>query len=199
MSRLVVLYPAPNAYIAEALRGALAEAGIGCVVRSNEIPLYTGFNFGASTTFADVLVDDEDLERAREVMAELAGALCGEEHDCETVYPPRINVHSNHALVAAVLIGWIGLIAFYIWLGTLLGEPGAAFFVLLVVLVFLFVPLGMAVILIALNWPMAARTLSAFAISLVMLVVLPVWLAFALARRVFDWLIQLPKLLAAKW
>ena len=188
--------------------GALSDAGIGCVVRSNEIPMEPGFNFGAAYNYADVLVDEDEYPKACEVLAELEGALCGEEHDCETVYPSRISLHGFPLLGPVVLAGWCAslvLISFLSRRGTswmpfpyymqlkYAAESGAPLFGLLLAYC---ISLGLTVALVALNWPLVKRTTQAMMPALVMLVVLPFWLAIALARWVFSWILNLPKLLA---
>lgn len=210
MSRLVTLYLAPNAYIAEALRGALAEARIGCIVRSNEIPMEPGFTFGALYSYAGVLIDEEDLPKAREVMEDLQGAICGESHDCETVYPPRINLHGYPLLGPVVLAGWCAslvLITILSLRGTswmpfpynmqlrYAAESGTPLFGLLLAYC---ISLGLTIALVALNWPLVERTTQAVVPALLMLVVLPFWLVFTLARWMFSLLLRLPKLLAVR-
>jgi hypothetical protein len=67
MSRYLTM--APNAFVADLIRGRLSEAGIPSYVSGDAISTYARGAAGADSIY----VDDADLERARQVLADAQG------------------------------------------------------------------------------------------------------------------------------
>lgn len=65
---LKVLYKAPDELMANSVRDLLEENGVAAMVRSFQIPAYDGIAKMMRPDWGQVLVDDEDWERAKELL-----------------------------------------------------------------------------------------------------------------------------------
>ncbi len=93
MGQLTPIYHAASDYLATCVQHELAAHGIGSVVLHNEIPLHTGFTFGARP-WAEVLVREEDLAAAGEIVADLEAMLVAEDTCSADPYAPAINIRT---------------------------------------------------------------------------------------------------------
>jgi hypothetical protein len=202
MGQLVQLCAAPNEYIALALLSALRLADVPCVQLTNEIPQRPGFNFGLGP-YAYLLIDAADEPRAREVLDEVRGTICGEEHDCEWIYPSVINIRSYRGLVLILLLCG-AVIDVGLPVGAFLNHAdlsanaptGAMIGLTIVGAVPTLLWAGFIAILVYANWPLCKRTAAALGIGFLTLLVLPFWLIFLLLFEYVPWLVRLPQRLS---
>jgi len=204
VGQLVTLCAAPNEYIAIAYQRALRAAGISCVQFTCEIPFYFGFNYGAGC-YASILVDAEDEPRARAVVEDAAGSICGEEHAGQWVFPITLNLRGYRGLLALLLTGGAAvdaaiLVVFHqVFRNTV--DYGVAEFTT----VFAFTLIATPMLIWGILWVAAAfanralcwRILRSMALGLLALVPMAVWLSCELVAALVVWLWRLPKLLAS--
>ncbi len=72
---LISVYRAENEFMANTIRDLLEQNGIPAMVRSFQIPAYDGVAQMMRPVWGEVMVEKEDLERAKEVVE---GFLSGE-------------------------------------------------------------------------------------------------------------------------
>lgn len=65
---LKAVYSPPDELLANTVRDLLESAGIPALVRSFQIPAYDGIARMMRPTWGEVLVEEEDWERARELV-----------------------------------------------------------------------------------------------------------------------------------
>jgi hypothetical protein len=75
---LRILYKPDNELLAIRIRDLLEQEGIESILRSYQIPWYDGIAKMMRPDWGEVLVQDGDLERAREVLTDLLEALKSE-------------------------------------------------------------------------------------------------------------------------
>lgn len=65
---LVTAYRAPDEFMANTIRDLLDQSGIPALVRSFQIPAYDGIAQVMRPNWGEVLVEESNLERARELV-----------------------------------------------------------------------------------------------------------------------------------
>jgi hypothetical protein len=198
VGQLVTLCAAPNEYIAIAFERALRAAGVPCVQLTCEVPFHFGINYGAGC-YASILVDSADESRARAVVEDVAGCICGEEHDCQWVFPTTIHLRSYSWIVPLVLCCWglsVGVSYGPATVGRelpLVSYNNAWIIVYWSLVVCL--NLGVFAALLTANWPLAKRTVLHLAAALLTAAVLPLWICLELLFALARWILRLPRLL----
>lgn len=72
----VKIYNASDEFTAVSLRDMLQQAGIPAMIQSNEVPGFGQmFTAGVRVGFGDILVNEEDEEKARELIGGFLGKL----------------------------------------------------------------------------------------------------------------------------
>ncbi|MBI2843574.1 MAG: DUF2007 domain-containing protein [Armatimonadetes bacterium] len=66
--RLAPVYRAPNENIAQIVRGILESAGIQVILKSMQIPWYDGVMTMGEGYWGDLLVSEDEADRAREII-----------------------------------------------------------------------------------------------------------------------------------
>lgn len=112
MGQLVRIAEVYEEFTANAIRDALGEQNIPCVVFNNEIPMRPGFTFDLRPWGA-VLVREEDRTQAQEIAETLLAVMHGPDGESTSMMPAQISVHSRH---------WVGLVCIVlVFLELLLG------------------------------------------------------------------------------
>jgi hypothetical protein len=148
VGQLKVVYQATSEFMAVAVRDELAAHNIFSVQLLNEIPMHQGFTFGA-LPWAEILVSEEDLPQAREVVSELELTMNGD--STSQPYPPNLKLNTTK------------------W-------PGVVWVSLLVLNTVLQVITIAWILLIILNWRMLSRHVLAALGGLLALPVILAWL-----------------------
>jgi hypothetical protein len=65
---LKTLYKAPDEFMANSVKALLEQEGIPAMVRSFQVPAYDGIARMMRPNWGEVLVNDEDMGRARELL-----------------------------------------------------------------------------------------------------------------------------------
>lgn len=148
VGQLKVVYQATSEFMAIAMRDELAAHGIASVQLLNEIPMHPGFTFGA-LPWAEILVSEDDLLQARDVVAELEITMNGD--STSQPYPPVLKFNTT---------AWFGVVLI-------------ALLVLNIVLQIITIAW---ILLIILNWRMLHRHVLAALGGLLALLVILAWL-----------------------
>jgi len=197
MGQLVKIAEVYEEFTAQALREALKEQGISCLVFNNEIPMQPGFTFDLRPWGA-VLVAEEDQARGREIAEEVLTTIHGPLDGKTSVMPAQISLNSRHwvGIAYLILIGLeiIGGLLLGIvdnlnrgtpWWTTPLAPTGMAPDVITVLLYTLAFNIAAAIVVLALmflNWRRFMRTIAAAAAGFFAVPVLIAYLLYLLLR-----------------
>jgi hypothetical protein len=206
MGQLVKIAEVYEEFTAQAVREALKEQGISCLVFNNEIPMQPGFTFDLRPWGA-VLVAEENQARGREIAEEVLSIIHGPLDGKASVMPAQISLNSRHwvGIAYLILIGLeiIGGLLFMIvdnlnpgipWWTTPLASTEMApdvITVLLYTLAFNIVAGIIALALMFLNWARLRRALAAAGAGLLSLPLLAAYLLYLTVRAGFFGILRL--------
>jgi hypothetical protein len=206
MGQLVKIAEVYEEFTAQAVREALAEQGISCLVFNNEIPMQPGFTFDLRPWGA-VLVAEEDQDRGREIAEDVLTTIHGPLDGKGSVMPAQISLNSRHwvGIAYLTLIGleiFGGLLFIIIdnlsigapWRTTATAPAGMTpdvVSILLYTLAFNIIAGIVVLALMLLNWSRLRRALAAAATGLLSLPLLTAYLLYQLLRAGFFGVLRL--------
>jgi len=206
MGQLVKIAEVYEEYSAQALREALHDQGISCLVFNNEIPMQPGFTFDLRPWGA-VLVAEEDQVQGREIAEDVLTTIHGQPNGKTSVMQGQISLNSRHWVGIAYLIfialEILGGLLFMIvdnlnlgapWRTTPIAPAGMTPDEISILLYSLAFNIAAGVVVLALmflNWQRFMRAIAAAAAGLLSLPLLTAYLVYLVLRAGFFGVLRL--------